>query len=133
MRYRNKILTIAFALFLLSAGFVYETSAQSRIRVIRRPVIVRSYVYRDPFWRSRYYGYGYYDPFYSSYLRQQEQRYYLERDLEGNRRELAEHLRKYRADGVITAKERRELEDDYKDVADSVRDLRRYGGYYRRY
>jgi hypothetical protein len=127
MKFNKKFLTIAFAMFLLSAGFVYEASAQSRVRVIRRPVIVRSYVYRDPFWRTRYWGY--YDPFYHSYLREQERRYYLERDLEGNRRELAEHQRKYRADGVITAKERRELADDYKDVRESIRDLRRYRSY----
>ena len=127
MRNGKKFLTIAFAMFMLSAGLVYEASAQSRIRVIRRPVIVRSYVYRDPFWRTGYYGY--YDPFYNSYLREQERRYYLERDLAGNRRELAEHLRKYRADGVITAKERRELDDDYRDVARSIQNLRRYSGY----
>jgi hypothetical protein len=127
MRYRNKILTIGLALFLLSAGFVYEASAQSRVRVIRRPVIVRNYVYRDPFWSTRYYGY--YDPFYSAYLRDRERQYYLERDYEGNRRELAEHQRKYRADGVITEKERRELEDDYQDVQESARDLRRYRRY----
>jgi hypothetical protein len=127
MRYGKKFLTIAFAMFMLSAGLVYEATAQSRTRVVRRPVIVRSYVYRDPFWRSRYYGY--YDPFYDSYLREQERRYYLERELEGNRRELAEHQRKYRADGVITAKERRELEDDYSDVARAMQNLRRYGSY----
>jgi hypothetical protein len=129
MKYGKKILTIAFVMFMLSAGLVYEAEAQSK-RVIRRPVIVRTYIYRDPFWRARYYS-PYYDPyFYSPYVRRQEQRYYLERDLAGNRRELAEHQRKYRADGVITEKERRELEDDIKDVQESIRDLRRFDRYY---
>lgn len=135
MRYGKKFVTIAFAVLMLGAGFVYEASAQRRGSSIstgvRRPIIVRRHIYRDPFWRSRYgYGYGYYDPFYDSYLRQQEQRYYLQRDLEGNRRELAEHKRKYYADGVLTDKERRELADDEKDVRNSKQDIRRYGRYY---
>ena len=121
----KKILTILFAVLLFSAGVVYETQAQTR-RVIRRPVIVRNYIYRDPFWYSRYY----YDPFYDPYYRARQERYYLENRVAGNRRELQEHLRKYRADGVITAKERRELEDDYKDVAESTRRLRSYSRYY---
>src|SRR4051794_3822129 len=127
MKYGKKILTIFFAMFMLGVGFTYEASAQRRVYV-RRPAIVRSYVYRDPFWRTRYYGYGspYYDSFYySPYQRYQEERYYLERDLAGNQRELAEHQRKYRADGVITAKERRELEDDIKDVRNSQARLQR--------
>lgn len=128
MKFSKKFLTIAFAMFMLSAGFVYEASAQRRV-AIRRPVIVRTYVYRDPFWSSRYYGY--YDPYYySPYRRYQEQRYYLQRDLAGNQRELNEHLRKYRADGVITAKERRELADDYKDVRNSRLRLQRFSRYY---
>ena len=132
MKNGKKFLTIVFAMFMLAVGFTYEASAQRRV-VIRRPVIVRSYVYRDPFWRSRYYGYGspYYDSFYQSpYQRYQEERYYAERDLAGNQRELAEHQRKYRADGVITAKEARELEDDIKDVRKSQARLRSFGRYY---
>jgi len=130
MKYGKKILTIIFAVLVLSAGLVLEASAQRRgvyiQRTTSRPVIVRRYIYRDPFWRSRYYS-GFYDPFYySPYLRHQEQRYYLQRELAGNRRELAEHQRKYRADGVITAKEQRELEDDYRDVSRSIERLSRF-------
>ena len=130
MKFGRKFLTIAFAMFMLAVGLTYEASAQRRVATVRRPVIVRSYVYRDPFWRTRYY-----DPFYSSYYRSpylqyQEQRFYLQRELAGNRRELAEHLRKYRADGVITAKEQRELNDDYKDVRRSTERLRRFSRYY---
>ena len=133
MKNGKKFLTIFFAMFMLASGFTYEASAQRRVYV-RRPVVVRSFVYRDPFWRSRYYGYGspYYDSFYSQspYQRYQEQRYYLERDLVGNQRELAKHQRKYRADGVITAKEARELQDDINDVRKSQARLRSLGRYY---
>src|SRR5687768_8163521 len=133
MKFRKKFLTIAFAMFMLAVGFTYEASAQTRrIVTVQRPVIVRQYVYRDPFWRARSWGY---DPFYDSYYRSpyqryQEQRFYLERELAGNRRELAEHQRKYRADGVITAKERRELNDDIKDVRNSMERLRQFSRYY---
>jgi hypothetical protein len=133
MKYGKKFLTIFFAMFMLAVGLTYEASAQRRV-VIRRPVVVRSYVYRDPFWRTRYYGYGspYYDSFYyqSPYERYREQQYYLQRELAGNQRELAQHQRKYRADGVITAKERRELEDDIKDVRKSQARLQSFGRYY---
>lgn len=122
---------------MIAGGLVYEASAQRRVVVgSRRPVIVRQYVYRDPFWRTRYWGSnpyysGYYNPYFDSpYYRFQEQKFYLERELSGNRRELSEHLRKYRADGVITAKEQRELNDDYKDVRESTEKLRRFNRRY---
>ena len=122
MKFRRIILTTAFALTMLAGGLVTEAEAQRRV-VVQRPVIVRNYVYRDPFWRTRYYGYS---PFYNSYYYQSpyerylEQRYYAQRELAGNQRELAKHQRKYRADGVITAKEARELADDIKDVRESI-------------
>jgi hypothetical protein len=93
-------------------------------------------VYRRPYY-NRYWGSRFYDPFYSSYyyspyLRVKDQEYSLRSELAGNRRELQQHLEKYRADGVITAKEERELADDRKDVANSEYKLRRflsqYGG-----
>jgi hypothetical protein len=132
MKFRRIILTTAFALMMIAGGFFTEALAQRRVVTVQRPVIVRQYVYRDPFWRTRYYGYSpFYNPYYySPYLAYQEQRYYLERELAGNRRELAEHQRKYRADGVITPKERRELEDDIKDVRESTQRLRRFSRYY---
>ena len=118
---------------MLAGGFISEAMAQRRVVYVRRPVVVRNYVYRDPFWRTRYYGYS---PFYNSYYYQspyeqyQERMYYLRRELAGNQRELAEHQRKYRADGVITAKEARELADDIKDVRESTARLRSYSRYY---
>lgn len=130
MKLGKKFLTIAFVMFMLSVGLVYEASAQSRRVVVRRPVVVRSYIYSDPFWRTRYYSPFYDSYYYSPYLRYREQRFQLERELAGNRRELAEHQRKYRADGVITAKEQRELNDDIKDVRNSIERLRSFNRYY---
>jgi hypothetical protein len=134
MKYSHKLITLAFAAVLLIGGTVTSASAQRRgVRVINRPVVVRTYV-RPYVVRPYYYGYnrlwnyGYYDPFYDPYfsdpyLRAQRQRYYLQQELRGNQRELGKHLEKYNADGVITAKERRELDDDYRDVAKAKRKL----------
>ena len=140
MRTRNKILTLTFTMLFVVAGFVLTTEAQTRggvtvTRTTSRPVAVRRVVYRDPFWRSRYWGRRYYDPFYDSYysspyLQYKDQETRLRQELAGNRRELAQHLSKYRADGVITEKEQRELADDRKDVANSERRLREFSGNY---
>jgi hypothetical protein len=132
MKYRRIILTTAFALMMLAGGLIGEASAQ-RVVYVQRPVIVRSYIYRDPFWRTRYYGYSpFYDSYYyqSPYERYLERRYYLQQELAGNRRELAKHQRKYRADGVITAKEQRELDDDIRDVQRSAQKLRSFSRNY---
>ena len=112
---------------LLAGLAVISVSAQSRGgRVIRRPVVVRQYYVRpDPFWYRNYWGF--YDPyFYDPYLEARRQQYYLERELSGNREELRKHLQKYRADGVITAKERAELADDYRDIEKAQRNLNNF-------
>jgi hypothetical protein len=127
MNYRKGILTFVFALILSAGAFAIDASAQTGSVVIRRgtqrPVVVRRYV--SPYWRYRYDPYWrysrYYDPFYadfyrSPYERYLEQRYYLERELRGNQRELAEHREKYSRDGYISPKEREELNDDIRDV-----------------
>ena len=136
MRLRSKILSLIFAMLLVVGGLaVNSASAQTRTTV-QRPIVVRTVVYRRPYY-NRYWGSRFYDPFYSSYyyspyLRIKDQEYSLRSELAGNRRELQQHLQKYRADGVITAKEQRELADDRKDVANSEYKLRRflsqYGG-----
>jgi hypothetical protein len=144
MRLSSKFLTLIFATFMLAGGLVVSAEAQSRgsvtvQRTTTRPVVVRRVVYRDPFWRSRYLGYSrYYDPFYdpyyySPYLQYQDQKIRLQNELAGNRRELAKHLSKYRADGVITAKEERELADDRKDVRNSELRLRQFNSNYANY
>jgi len=122
MKSTKNLLTLAFVAILLIGSAVISTSAQTRhrVRIIRRPVVVRPYGW---YWHRRY------DPFYDDfyfydpYFNAQRQRYYLQQDLKGNEKELAKHLEKYRADGVITDKEQKELNDDYKDVAKSKRKL----------
>jgi len=129
MKYTKNILTIAFAMVLLIGSAVISTSAQQRgggRRVIVRPVVVRPYFGYHRHWNS-WYDPFYGDPyFYDPYYREREQRYYLRNELNGNRRELKKHLEKYNADGVITAKEQRELDDDYRDVEKAQRKLNEF-------
>ena len=138
MNHSHKFLTFVFAAVLFIGAMIADASAQTRrsVRAVNRPVIVRTYVGR-PYYRPYYYGYnrfwnrGFYDPFYDPYfydpyLRAQRQRYYLEEELRGNQRELRKHLEKYNRDGVITAKEREELDDDYRDVAKAKRKLQQF-------
>lgn len=131
MKHLRLALITAFAVLMFGGALALDASAQTRrVTVVQRPVIVRRAIVRRPFFRP-YWGYGFYDPFYdpyyySPYLRYQDQKYRLERAVRGNERELREHQEKYRADGVITAKERRELEDDIKDVRESRARLNRF-------
>jgi len=128
MKNIRNLLTLAFVIVLLIGSAAVSASAQRRgtVRIIRRPVIVRPYYgynlywnrwnrWHDPFYNDLY--------FYDPYLNAQRQRYYLQEELNGDQRELRKHLEKYNADGVITAKERKELEDDYSDVAKAKRKL----------
>jgi hypothetical protein len=129
MKLRNVFLTLVFAVFLSAGAFVSSTEAQ--VRRVVRPVVVYRPIYARPYWGYR----RYYDPFYSSfyqtpYERYQEERYYALRELAGNQRELAEHRAKYSRDGVITAKEQRELADDVRDVAKARERLARLNRYY---
>lgn len=137
MRLRSKFLSLIFAMFVVIGGLaVSSASAQSRGSgtTAQRPIVVRTVVYRRPYynryWRSRFYDPFYDSYYYSPYLRVKDQEYRLRSELAGNRRELQKHLEKYRADGVITAKEQRELDDDYKDVANSERKLRAFSREY---
>jgi hypothetical protein len=134
MKYTQKLLTIAFAAVLLIGSAAISTQAQRRSGriVYRRPVIVRPYYVSpyyygyNPYWGSLYNPY-FGDPFfYDPYLSERQQRSYLQNELRGNEKELRKHLEKYRADGVITEKERRELDDDYRDVARAKRDLNEF-------
>ena len=129
MNFTKKLLSLVFAVVFLTGLAAVSVSAQRRggRRVIVRPIIVRPYYGFHRHWGwNRWYNPYFYDP----YLREQEQRYYLEREVTGNKRELRKHLEKYNADGVITAKERRELDDDYRDVDRSERNLNKFNGNY---
>ena len=127
MKYAKRALISVVAILMFGGALALDASAQSRRNsvAVRRPTVVRQIV-RRPYWGHRrwyrpYWGYsGFYDSYWSSpYMRYNEQKFYLERELRGNERELAEHQEKYRRDGTITAKEQRELEDDVKDVRNS--------------
>jgi hypothetical protein len=128
MKHTKKFLTLIFAIVLFAGLAVADASAQRRGGgrfVQRRPVVRQIYVrrYYNPYWYwNSWDSPYYYDPYYSA----RRQRYYLENELRGNREELRKHLAKYNADGVITAKERAELDDDYRDVERSERNLNRF-------
>ena len=131
MKYAKRILLTFFAILFFGGVLVLDTQAQARRTVVvQRPVVVQRSIVRRPIWghRSFYALTGATDitNYYSPYLRYAEQKYYLERELRGNERELAEHQEKYRADGVITAKEQRELDDDIKDVRNARANLSRF-------
>jgi hypothetical protein len=128
MKHSRKLLTLIFAIVLFAGLAVADASAQRRGGgrfVQQRPVIVRQYYVRryNPYWYWNSWGNPYYYDYYDPYYSERRQRYYLENELRGNRAELRKHLEKYNADGVITAKERKELDDDYRDVARSQRKL----------
>jgi hypothetical protein len=134
MKYTKYLLAIAFAVVMLIGSTAVSTQAQRRGgRIIyRRPGVVRPYYVNpyyygyDPFWSSWYNPY-FGDPyFYDPYLRERQQLSYLQNELRGNERELRKHLEKYNADGVITEKERKELDDDYRDVARAKRQLNEF-------
>src|ERR1044072_5905048 len=124
MNFKKLFLTLTFAFVFLAGAFVSSSEAQYRRIIVRRPVYIR------PYW-----GYRYYDPFWadmykSPYERYLEERYYAQRELAGNQRELAKHRAKYGRDGVITEKERRELADDIRDIARARERLARLNRYY---
>ena len=131
MIFNKRFLTIAFAMFMLIGGLAVEASAQRRIVVVQQPVAVRRVYVRPSYGYYPYRRfYGYSDPFYRSfyqspYERYLEERFYARRELAGNRRELEKHRAKYRADGYISPKEQRELEDDVRDVQRSLQRLSR--------
>lgn len=123
MNYKKKIFSLVFGGLLVGSGLVLDASAQrtsgvSVQRVTKRPTTVRRVYYRDPFWRTRGWGYGFYAPFWGSpYMydnRSRKER--LQDELASNRRDLRKSAEKYRKDGVITEKEQRKLNDKQEDV-----------------
>ena len=125
----SKLPVLIFAVLMFAGVLVTGASAQTGGRIIfrravTRPVIVRRYISPYRGYRN-YWGYsGFYDPYWNSpYLQYQDRKFMLERELAGNLRELSKHRVKYRADGYISDKERRELDDDVRDVQRSRQKL----------
>ena len=126
MKHAKRFLTLVFALFMLTGAFIVSAQAQTVVVRRTRPVVVHRVYYPSPYWRyrSHYWRaryFGYYDPFWADfyktpYERYLEERWYAERELAGNQRELQKHQLKYRADGYISPKEQKELADDIRDV-----------------
>ena len=126
MKLTKRFAILAFSFLMLAGIFAFsaqDVSAQTR--VIYRPVVVfRPYVsrwYYDPFYSSYYY-----DP----YLEARRTRYYAEQRVARERRDMAEHKEKYYADGYITPKERAQMIDDQRQLANAIRDLQRYTSRY---
>lgn len=133
MKFSKHLVVFILSFFFIAGALVIDAAAQSSGNNSagsqqQRPVVVRRVYYvRDPFWYDRYRGWGYpYGRYYSPYQAYREQEFYLENRVRGNQRELDEHLRKYNADGVITPKEQEELDDDYKDVRESIQELKEF-------
>jgi hypothetical protein len=125
MRYLKRFAMLFSLLIVLYGASAIPAEAQRRVAV-RRPVAV----YHQPYWGGgfgwRYGGFGYDPYFYDPYLREQRDKYYAQQDVRDSRKELAKHQEKYYADGVITAKEQKELNENQKDYNKAVRKLNRY-------
>lgn len=135
MRFSRNILTFVFAIIILTAFSAINVPAQTSEDdqlPEKRPVVVY-YYYHDPFWAwDRYW----YDPYANDpYLRERRQMYYRREAVRDAREDLNEHREEYNSDGVITAEERRELNDDYADLDEALAKLEEYDvdrGYYDR-
>lgn len=137
MKKGRKLIVSAFAILMFAGALAINASAQTGGRVVIRRVKVRPVAvrhYASPYWGySNYWGdpyWGYssfYNPYWNNpYLRYQEQKYYLQRELRSNQRELQKHQQKYSVDGYISPKERKELDDNISDVQKSRQKLREF-------
>ncbi len=121
MKLTKRFAILAFSFLMLGGIFAFsatDASAQKRVtRVIYRPI----YITR-PYWYDPFYSSYYYDP----YLEARRSRYYAEQRVARERRDMAEHKEKYYADGYITPKERAQMIDDQRQLANAIADLRRY-------
>ena len=126
MRYAKRFTVLISAIFMLACTLVVDISAQSGRRTVKRPVVVRYWV-RDPFWYSRGMYDPFYDPyFYDPYLREQRERYYREKAVKDARKKIAKNNEKYGSDGVLTAKERKKLNEDREKYGRAVRRLNEF-------
>jgi hypothetical protein len=107
----NKVIAILFSAFVFVMSFALSSTEVQAQRVVRvyRPIVrpyYHSWGWRDPFWRSSWL----YDPYmYDPYLREQRDRYYLQKDVKDAQKKIAKDREKYMKDGVIDAKEQEKL------------------------
>lgn len=128
MRYTKRLAIIFSTFFLFLSGLEVSAEAQTKgERHVRRPVIVRQYWVRNP-WYSRW---GWYDPWYDPYmydpyLRVQRERYYKEKDVRDARKDLEKDQAKYAKDGVITAEEREKLMKRERKLNERIAKLNKF-------
>jgi hypothetical protein len=123
MKYTRKAWVLLFAIFLILSSLVVTVSAQNR-RSVRRPVIIRHYGWHDP-WFSRNWWWN--DPYWSDpYLREQREAYYKNKAVKDANKKLNKDKEKFRADGVITAKEQEKLDKRARDYSKAVEKLDKF-------
>jgi hypothetical protein len=107
---------------------VMSANAQRRYYRVYRPVVVTrpywgfGYGWRDPFWSSWNYDPYFYDPYY----REQVDRYNLQKDAADARKKIAKDREKYYKDGYIDPKEQEKLMKDQEKYQEKVAKLNRY-------
>lgn len=114
MRLIKKLTIFSASFVLIFAGLAVNAAAQEKEMKSDRPVAVRYYWVPDPFWHSRWYDpfydnrYSYYDP----YLQYRREKFSKQDKVREEAEELQEERRKARRDGVISADEREDINEE---------------------
>ena len=127
------------AALLFGGGLAVNAAAQTRrgVRIgAARPSFGRVNgahpLFHRPYYGSgRFCNRGFSDPLFDSYnydgyYNARRQDYRLRDKLKGDQNELDKHLEKYNCDGVITAAERKKLNDDYRDIVHAKQELQEF-------
>lgn len=120
MRYLTRSLLIFSAFILFWSAFATTAQAQKgkhKVIYIYRPYYV------DPFWRGTLWDPYWYRGYYNPYRQERRERYEREDNVRDARRHLDEDRAKYRADGVITAKEAEKIAKREQTLAKAIRKL----------
>lgn len=122
----KRIAILFFSLVLMLGVGVMTASAQRHYYRVYRPVVRThfgfGYGWHDPFWSSYYYDPYYYDPYY----REQVDRYNHQKDVADARRKLAKDREKYGSDGYVDAKEQEKLMKDQQKYREKVEKLNKF-------
>ena len=126
MKYIRKYGIIAAALLIFMGAAAINTNAQ--VRIYRRPLIVRSHGFYDPFWRGTMWGSPFYGDTYwnDPYYWEMRERYYKEKDVRDAARNLEKDRAKYAKDGVIDAREQEKLLKARRKYDEKVASLQKY-------
>ena len=126
LQFRKTILMTLLAGLLIAMGTVLASAQRvTGGQLPPRPIIIRQYYFYDPF--RRFDDYYYYDRYaLDPYYRERRRRANLRDEVREAREELNERMAEYRADGVITAKEQRRLDEAQEELNDAIRELEEY-------